>query len=559
MRRVAAAAVAALACLCAAARAHRFDFTSGPGETLPFRNVSGDDAQAAILEQNGQGLCALDYDGDGRLDLYLPNGATREMLARGASPGGALLRNEGRRAFRDVTRRAGVSGPRWGTGCAAADYDGDGFTDLLVLGWNGTILYRNRGDGTFEGKTLDVPGYASSAAFADLDGDGRLDLAISRYVAFDWETQPSTDPSTGKPCDYRGIATGCPPVFHAPSSTMVLRQRPDGTFEDVSAEAGVAGVPTRGFGVVALPLLSDSRLPDLYVACDQMVNRLFRNRSTPGRIRFEETAAELGAAVNAQGMSESGMGLAAGDVFEDGRAALALTNFAGEKNTLYRSFGSRFEDVTSGTGLDAHRNELGWGIILADLDDDSHLDAVVANGHIYPQVAALNDPADVYAQPMRLYAGDGRGRFVEQAVPVLAEPRSRRGFVVADLDDDGRLDLVVQTHRGTPQVFWNRSSPGNRWIRFTLRGTAPRDPMGARVEITLTDGSVRTAWHLPNQGYQSSQDPRVLFGLGASRRVARLSVTWPDGTRTLAGGLEANRDYVVQQGKGVEERKKGGL
>ncbi len=528
-----------------------FSFVEAESSTLPFVNRSGADEQWAILEQNGQGVCALDYDGDGRLDLYFVDGSTRERWQAASDGTSALFHNRGGRRFEDVSARAGVPGPRWGTGCAAADFDTDGWTDLLVLGWRESRLYRNRGDGRFEDVTasagLSIPGWASSAVFADLDGDGTTDVAVSRYVDFDFERFPTTD-DRGKPCEYRGVISGCPPFLHAPQSTLGFRQRSPGRFEPIGAESGLGAATTRGFGIVALPLSAGSRLPDVYVACDQMENRLFVNR-TAATPAFEERAAAMGAATNADGRPESGMGLAVGDVWEDGHPDLFLTNFAGEKNTLYRNLGASFTDATAGTGLEAHTAELGWGNALADFDADSHLDAILANGHIYPQVEKLGDPADRYAQPIRLFAGDGAGRFQEIVLPAFGDRRSRRGLVTADLDDDGRIDVVTQTHRGRPQIFWNESAPKNRWIRFRLVPTPGRAVQGARLTIELADGSRRTAWHAPNQGYQSSHDPRVHFGLGGASRIESLEIVWPGGVVERLDPLDADRTWILHRGE----------
>lgn len=530
-----------------------FRFQEGP--RLAFRHTSGDGQQLRILEQNGQGVCAIDADGDGFLDLLLVNGSTLKLFERGDDHGSALFRSRRDGTFVDVTVESGVRGPPWGNGCAAADFDGDGATDLFVTGFGDSRLYRNRGDGTFEevSSRLDagVPGWASSAAWADLDGDGLLDLAVSRYVEFDLASEPMLD-SDGNTCYYREVPTGCPPLAYLPESTAIFRQLSDGRFADVSVPSGAAAAVTRGFGLAALPMFEESSLPDLYVASDQMINVLLGNRSQPGEVRFEEVGLERGAAFDAGGVPESGMGLAVGDVFENGLPDLLVTNFAAQTNTLYRNRGELFEDVTAGTGLDAHANELGWGVVLVDLDADSHLDAVVANGHIYPQVAALDDPGDVYEQPLRIYAGDGRGSFREVTLPELAAPRNRRGLIAADLNNDGRLELVVNVHRGEPEIFWNHSAPERHWIRFSLDGRRPPDPMGARLTVTLPDGRRRTSWYLPNQGYQSSQDPRVLFGLDSFEEVAAVEVRWPDGEVERHGPLRADRDYRLCERAGVQ-------
>jgi hypothetical protein len=538
-----AALVAAVSC--SGPRDPVFRFHARP---LPFRNVSGDPEQIPILEQNGQGLCALDFDGDGLIDLYLVNGSTLARFASGDIAGGVLLRNNGDGTFSDVTAHAGVAGPPWGTGCAAADFDGDGRTDLFVAGWQGNRLYRNRGDGTFEDVTekagLREGRWCSSAAWGDFDGDGRLDLFVSRYVGFDSASYPKTE--KGEPCTYRGVQTGCAPYDYAGETMAVYRNVGGGRFEDVSESSGVASAhPYRGFGVVALPLFNDSRLPDVYVGCDVMPNLLFRNL---GGFRFEEEAVERGAAVNFKGEHESGMGVAVGELYESGRPDIFVTNFAGEKNTLYRNLGDRFADETVGTGLDAHRAELGWGDAIADFDGDGHEDVIVANGQIYPQVDALRDPEDRYEQPIRLYAGEGGGRFREVRPPAFAERRSRRGLLVADLNNDGRPEVVTQAHNGAPEIFWNDSGKGNHWVRFTLVGAREREVMGARVRVSF-GGRERVGWKLPNQGYQSSKDPRVHFGLGRAARVASVEIFWPDGTVQRLGALAPDRDYEVEEGK----------
>jgi|PersoiStandDraft_1058852.scaffolds.fasta_scaffold10478_2 hypothetical protein len=526
----------------------RFAFSTSPRSAVAFRNVSGEADQVPILDQNGQGVCALDFDGDGLLDLYFVNGSTLPRWREGKSPGGALYRNNGDGSFTDVTKKAGVPGPAWGTGCAAADFDGDGKTDLFVAGWGGNRLYRNRGDGTFEDVTEKAGvrdgRWDSSAAWADFDGDGKLDLFVSRYVVFDPHKYPTDE--NGVPCTYRDTPTGCPPYDYLGETMAVYRNLGEGRFEDVSASSGVAASRFyRGIGAVALPLFADSKLPDVYVGCDVMPNLFFHNL---GGLRFEQVAAERGAAVNFEGKHESGMGVCVGDLFESGFPDLFVTNFAGEKNTLYRNLGESFSDDTPGTGLEAHASELGWGDAIADFDNDGHEDVLVANGQIYPQVEKLHDPGDTYAQPMRLYAGIDTGKFEEILLPALSERRSRRGLLVADLNNDGRVDFVTQVHNGGPEIFWNRGTSGNHWIRFTLEGRPEREAMGARVRVTFSGGK-RAAWKLPNQGYQSSADPRVHFGLGKAARVEEVEVTWPGGSTESFGPLAADADYLLTHGK----------
>jgi enediyne biosynthesis protein E4 len=541
-RRLAALLLAT--CLAGCRDSRRFGFSESARSRLAFVNESGDPQQLAILENTGQGVCALDADGDGLPDLYLANGNRLDALRRGERRRGALFRNNGDGSFTDVTAASGLSGLPWGTGCTVADFDGDGRPDLLLLGYGTSALYRNLGGFRFEDVTertgLWIPGWASSAAFADLDGDGRLDVVVSRYVHFDPDAFPRN-------CAHHGTQVGCAPTSYLPETTAVFRQTEDGRFEDVSASSGAGAALTRGFGVAALPLFDKSRLPDVYVACDQMDNRLFRNESTPGHVRLVEVGLETGAALGEDGAPESSMGLAIGDAFEEGRPALFVTNFFAEKNTLYRNRGDLFEDVTAATGLDRYRVDVGWGAALADLDGDSHLDVLTANGHVYPQVDRHGDPSERFAQPMRFFAGFGGGRFEEVSVPAFDESRPRRGLAVVDLNNDGRPDVVVQTLRGAPQLLWNRSGAGNGWVRFTLEGSRPRAAVGARVTVTLPDGSRRTAWSLPNQGYQSSQDARVLFGLGRFRSASSVAVSWPGGREERLGALDSG-DWLLVEG-----------
>ena len=530
--------------LAGCARGARFDFREAHRSRLDFVNESGDPQQLAILENNGQGVCVLDADGDGLPDLYFANGSRLDLLRRGVRRAGALYRNNGDGSFTDVTATSGLGGLPWGTGCAVADFDGDGRDDLLLLGYGASALYRNVGGFRFEDVTqqtgLSIPGWASSAAFADLDGDGRLDLVVSRYVRFDPEAYPQT-------CSHHGTPVACAPTSYLPETTAVFRQTENGRFEDVSVTSGATGTLTRGFGVAALPLFDASKLPDVYVACDQMENRLFRNDSTPGRVRLVDVGLEAGAAMGGDGTPEASMGLAVGDAFEDGRPALFVTNFYGQKNTLYRNLGDLFEDATARTGLDRHRADVGWGAVLADFDGDSHLDVLTVNGHVYPQVDRHGDPGERFAQPMRFFAGLGAGRFEELRLAELVEPRPRRGLAVVDLNNDGRLDIVAVTHRGAPQILWNRSRGGSGFLRFTLEAARPRGAEGARVVATLPDGTRRTSWCLPNQGYQSSQDRRVHFGLGRFSGVSSVDVTWPGGREQRIGPLEAG-DWLLAEG-----------
>jgi len=318
-------------------------------------------------------------------------------------------------------------------------------------------------------------------------------LFVGRYVHFDPDRYPERE-ADGSPCMYRGVETGCGPWTYPPQRPLLfLREGP--VFRDAALASGIAAptVPEcRSFQSIAFDFDRDRDL-DLYVACDVAPNLLFENVSRGGEVRFLERAAELGAAVNADGVKESGMGVALFATAAADPPSLMVTNFAGEKNTLYRNAGGSFRDTTAGTGLEAHRAEMGWGIAVEDFDGDGVLDVAIANGQIYPQVETLKDPADRWEQPLRLYRGLPDGRFEELPEAgglASGPPRNRRALLVAELDQDGRPDLVATTHRGRPELFRN-----------VVAGPVRRKP-----RLADQPNSFR------NQGYLSARDPRLFLG-----------------------------------------------
>lgn len=473
---------------------------------IEFLNVSGRADQLPVLDQNGQGAAVVDADGDGLLDIVLVNGTTADALGASREPGHRLYRNLGNWRFEDVTSLAGLGPPVWATGVAVGDVDADGKDDLLITGWTPTAgsggsaaLYLNRGDGGFEEVTEawgleTISGYATGATFLDANADGNIDLFIARYVDFDPESFPTTE-EDGGPCLYRGLETGCGPWTYAPLTPMLFIQR-DRRFEDASKASGIVApevVGCRGFQPVTADFDGDADL-DIYLGCDVGPNLLFENRSADGSTRFVERGLELGAAVNADGLRESGMGLALLPTPGGTPPSLVVTNFSAEKNTLYLNRGEQFVDASQGSGLDSHRAAMGWSVGVEDFDGDGHDDAVIANGHIYPQVEALGDPLDRLAQPLFLFRGMSEfGRFeeVESGGGLWAVPHeNHRALVVADLDEDGRPDLLVTTHRGEPQLFRNVVSY----------------PVYRPARMSANPDSFR------NQGYLSARDPRRFLG-----------------------------------------------
>lgn len=499
--------------------------TSLPG--LDYRNICGEQQQLPILEQNGQGVALIDYDDDGLIDIFFRNGSTLARLKTGRNPGSRLYRNLGGWRFEDVTRKAGIHCKAFGNGAAVADYDADGDFDIYLTNWGENALLRNNGDGTFTDVTAPagVGGthhWSSSAAFADFNGDGRLDLYVSNYVDFDPNNVPQAE-ADGRPCMYRGIVTGCGPWRYQGQHDTLYIQQPDGRFRDASAEWGLEVTNGfRGFTAVAADFDNDGDV-DVFVGCDVMPNLRLENVDNK---RFRTVGYVGGGAVNAVGMHESGMGVAAVDWVGAGWIDLFVTNFAGEKNTHYANSAGFFEDKSIRTGFDKHRPEMGWAMLAADFDQDGYNDLLVCNGHIYPQVGKLGDPFDTYAQSPRLYLGTSGGTVSELSPEKAFQPPGKwslRGAVAGDLDNDGDLDVIAVQHNGPPVVFENLSRRRSLIVELHSK-TGGRSPHGARV-------GVAGKWHvhLPNQGYQSSQDHRLFISLPTQKQPDSVTVVWPKG------------------------------
>lgn len=511
------------------------DVTASMG--IPWRNVNGGPGQIPLLDQNGQGIAVLDFDEDGWFDLFLVNGSTLPDLAAGRPPAPpALLRNEGDGTYRDVTTTSGVVCPRWAIGAAAADIDQDGYTDLHVTAYGPDFVLHNQGDGTFalvdDAWGGDDPGWSSGASFGDVDGDGDLDLAVGNYVQFDPAIIPDTE-EDGGPCLYKGQITGCGP-WRWRGQGIELYRNDGGRFRRATEAAGLSlHSGARCFQPLLQDLDGDHDL-DLYVGTDVMPNICMENRGDGTFV----TNTAWGGQVAADGKQRSSMGLTAGDVDGDGRPDLFMTNFSDEDDTLFmnRRAPPHFEDVTSVAGLGTHRGELGWGATLSDLDLDGHLDVFLVNGHIYPQVEALGDPLDSYAQLPRFHRGHGDGTFSEAGEEELEGLRTpARALAVLDRDNDGDLDLVIGVHNGKPRFLDNAhaGSPGaGRGILLDLVGTRSNRESIATFVTGKSEGHGRTQhrWATPHQGFQGTQDSRLHMTGREGVGDFRIEVRWPSGT-----------------------------
>jgi tetratricopeptide (TPR) repeat protein len=519
---------------------------------LRFTFDNGATPRHQLPEASSGGAGLLDYDGDGRLDVYLVQGGTFPPVASRHPFGDRLFRNRGNGTFEDVTRAAGLSAfpGGYGHGVAVGDYDSDGRPDVFVTRWRSYALYHNRGDGTFEDATTSAGlggdrDWPTSSAFADLDGDGDLDLYVCHYLAWDAEDpQVCRSPATGR------VAT-CDPLRFAARPDHLFRND-GGRFVDVTKEAGIVDADGRGLGVVAADLDEDGRL-DLFVANDGTANFLLLNR---GGLRFEEAGHASGVAAAGGGGYRAGMGIARGDLDGDGHPDLAVTNFFGESTTFYQNLGGGlFADRTAAVGLAApSRYRLGFGVAFVDADDDGRPDLLTVNGHI-----ADERPEIPYAMPAQLMLGGANGRLTDvsaAAGPPFQVPRLGRGLAVGDLDDDGRVDAIVVGHEG-PVAYFHNAGPGGHSITIRLEGTTSnRDAVGARVMVEA-GGRRQVTDRFGGGSYQSSSDPRLHFGLGTSTRVDAVEVRWPSGRIDRFHGLPVDAVYLMREG-GSAPRNVGG-
>jgi tetratricopeptide (TPR) repeat protein len=506
-----------------------------------FQYESGATSRLFIAETMGGGVALFDFDEDGWLDLYFVNGCALPFDRQSPPAPNKLYRNRGDGTFEDVTARAGVAGRGYGMGCVVADFDNDGHDDLFVTGFRNTVLYRNRGDGTFEDVTARA-GVASSrwttaAGFGDLDADGDLDLMVVTYV--------EADPEASLECrDKFGELIHCNPDRFPAQFDQLFRNNGDGTFSDISREAGIEAPEGRGLGLAIADLDEDGRL-DLFVANDGTPNFLFRNR---GGLRFEEVAVSAGVAYDGSGAPTGSMGVVAEDLNSDGRIDLFHTNFINQSSSLRWNLGGcLFTDGTLAANLAApSRAMTGFGTVALDVDNDGRLDLFVANGHTDDQ-PWFNAPM---AQPPQLFLGRDRGRFDlagTEVSPYFARPVVGRGVAAGDLDNDGRVDLVV-VHRDAPAALLKNRTPGGHWLGLRLHGSrSGRNPIGARV-VCQAGGRSRVRWLTSGTSYLSSNDPRLWFGLGSAPEAERLEVRWPSATVQTWTAVEGDRILELREG-----------
>ena len=528
------------------------DATNASGIT--FRHAASKTEVKFLPETMGGGVALLDYDGDGRLDVFFTNGASiaadmtsaRTPDKRDERFWNRLYRQTDDGRFTDVTVAAGVAGRHYDFGAATGDIDNDGDTDLYVTGYGANTLYRNQGDGTFidvsAAAGVSASGWSSSAAFVDYDNDGWLDLFVCRYLTWSWEANLTCPSADG------GGRAYCHPRHFPAVTNLLFRNNGNGTFADVTRSSGIAAVHGKALGVAVDDYDADGQV-DIFVANDSMRQFLFRNR---GDGTFHEVAVDTGVAFDEDGRTFAGMGTDFGDYDGDGRPDLIVTTLSLERYALFHNDGAdRFSYATHVSGVGrATARASGWGTRFLDYDNDGDLDLFAAQGHVLDTVSQSRQ-GYAYEQPPLLLRNDA-GRFTDVSSEVGApflEARAGRGAAVGDLDNDGDLDIVITNLDGAPLVIRNKGG-GGRSLRVRLRGSrANRDGVGAVVVLTDVGGRTQRAICTTSSSYLSAHDGRVHFGLGTSA-ARRLEVRWPSGIVQTVTTVPPHGEVVVREPPG---------
>jgi hypothetical protein len=492
---------------------------------LTTKMTSGDPNKPFIPESMSGGAAFLDFDKDGWIDLYLVDGSSIEAELKGNNRAvNQLYRNNQDGTFSDVTAKAGVGDRSWGNGVCIGDVNNDGWDDIFVTNIGPNLLYLNNGDGTFSENGRETwagdTSWSSSCGFGDYDQDGDLDLYVSNYVEFSMKDPPVDGPM----CAYRGVKVQCGPRGLKSQPDRFYENTGNGTFVDKTQEAGIEQPDTYyGLGVIWADYDDDGDV-DIFVANDSVPNFLFQNN---GDGTFFEMGLLAGVSFNEDGREQAGMGVDFSDFDNDADLDLAVTNFSDDHNTLYMNEGQgHFIDVTYRAGLgDLSWQRLGWGVAFADLDLDGWKDLVIVNGHVYPEVDNY-EIGTAFKQPNFVFRNLGNGEFREvtkQAGSGFSEVKNSRALLTGDVNNDGRIDLLITNLDEEPSLLLNTAKSKGNWLILKLVGAkSNRNAIGAKV-VAETDTLKQVRVVKGGGGYQSQSDFRLHFGLGIHSEVKKLS------------------------------------
>ena len=511
---------------------------------IKFKHFKGNDGVSINREEFGPGVCVADFDGDGWQDIYFVNG--RDLYGRGISVVNALYHNNHDGTFTDVTEKAGVPGTGFGLGCVWGDFDNDGFPDLFVTQYGKNVLYHNNGNGTFTDVTdkagvggMESGAFHSGATFFDYDRDGWLDLYVGSYVTL----------GDKRYCKLGDILSSCAPSEYRGSLDALYHNNRDGTFSNVTQAAGVYQPQGKNLSVAAADYDNDG-WPDLFVANDGLNAYLYHNERNG---TFKEIGLTTGMAVTARGTVMAAMCMSLGDYDNDGLLDLYISDFQRSSDHLWHNDGKGFfDEVSEEAGITRPTREvLSFGGGFFDYDNDGWLDIFIANGHVYPEVEQAT-PGTHYRQTNSLFHNEGNGKFVEVSKISGAgfdTPYVGRGVAFADLDNDGFMDVVVANNGDSPLVLHNTGGNGNHFLNLKLVGKkSNRDAMGARIHVV--SGPMSQIREIAGGGsYLSQSDLRANFGLGKEKRAKTIEITWPSGQRQTFHDVEADKFYLVEEGK----------
>ncbi|MBZ5664784.1 MAG: CRTAC1 family protein [Acidobacteriia bacterium] len=509
-----------------------------------------------IVETVSGGVGFIDCDNDGKLDIVVVNGSTVDRFHHGGDPLVTLYHQDADLKFTDITKSAGLLRRGWGMGVAVADYDNDGWQDLFVTGFGVYALYRNLGNCKFEDVTektgLNVGGFGQGAAWGDYDRDGNVDIFVARYLRLDIDHLPEF----GSPqCTIMSVKVHCGPLGLPGETNFLFRNRGNGTFEDVTNKAGVDNSPG-AYGMQPLWFDYDNDgWPDLYVSNDAGPNYLYRNKHDG---TFEDVSLISGSAVDGNGKQQGSMGVDAADIDHDGLLDLFVPDYAFQYDTLYWNRGPQgFEDITTKAHLAAPTYPfVGWGTGFFDLDNDGWDDILITNGHVYPQADSIPGSAP-YREPIQLFR-NLRDRTFEDVTAIAGldklRPASWRGVAFGDVNNDGKVDVLVLDADGPPVLLINRTVSTNHAALFHLIGTkSNKAAIGARVTVKAGDftqfNEVRGGASLFSQN-----DLRLHFGLAGHTLMNRVEISWPSGKKDTFDNLAPDFIYTMVEGEGIKQK-----
>ena len=540
---------------------HFEDVGAAAGLTVPHNATP---EQRYILESMSGGVGFIDCDNDGNLDIITVNGTSVDRYHQGGDPMITLYHQDtdpksSDLKFRDITKEAGLTRKGWGMGVSVADFDNDGWQDIYVTGYGGNVLYRNLGNCKFEDVTdkagLRVGGFSTGASWGDFDRDGFVDLFVPRYVSIDSNKLPQFG-SDEKTCKFRGIPVQCGPWGLPGESDFLFRNKGDGTFEDVSRKAGVDD-PKHYFGMQGVWADYDNDgWPDLYVANDAGPNYLYHNKHDG---TFEEVGLLSGAALSGDGQEEGSMGVDFGDIDHDGLLDIIVSEFTEQPDLLFWNRGTAlgFTDISWSSHIAQPSYPLvGWGTGFFDMDNDGWLDLFVANGHVYPQMDLVKGGVP-YRQPVLLFRNH-RDRTFDDVTTLSSldklPPEARRGAAFGDVNNDGKVDILILNVGRPPTLLINRTEGTGHAALFKLLGTkSNKAAIGARVTVT-TSAFVQFNEVRSGSSYLSQNDLRLHFGFGQETLIDTTEVTWPSGKKDVIQNLPTDFIYTIVEGEGVQSK-----